>query len=132
VTDRSDGGSYQLKGADVSFITDAIDNSTDTYAIKEDLTKTNGETYAKNVSSLINDLAGTRAYVGANISRLNMVSSQLAVYGENLGAANSRIADVDVAVESANYAKNQILVQSGTAMLAQANVLPQYALQLLQ
>jgi len=132
VTDRSDGGSYQLKGADVSFITDAIDNSTDTYAIKEDLTKTNGETYAKNVSSLINDLAGTRAYVGANISRLNMVNSQLAVYGENLGAANSRIADVDVAVESANYAKNQILVQSGTAMLAQANVLPQYALQLLQ
>jgi len=132
VTDRSNGESYQLKGADVSFITDAIDNSTDTYAIKENLTKTNGETYAKNVSSLINNLAGTRAYVGANISRLNMVNSQLAVYGENLGAANSRIADVDVAVESANYAKNQILVQSGTAMLAQANVLPQYALQLLQ
>ena len=69
--------------------------------------------------------------MGANISRLNMVESQLAVYGENLAAANSRIADVDVASESANYAKQQILVQSGTAMLAQANLLSQSALRLL-
>ena len=70
--------------------------------------------------------------MGANISRLNMVDSQLAVYGENLSAANSRIADVDVASESANYAKQQILVQSGTAMLSQANLLSQSALRLLQ
>ena len=53
------------------------------------------------------------------------------MYGENLSAANSRIADVDVATESAEYARSQILVQSGTAMLAQANVLPQSALMLL-
>ena len=66
------------------------------------------------------------------MSRLNMVSSQLAVYGENLSAANSRIEDVDIAQETANFSKQQILVQSGTAMLAQANVLPQSALQLLQ
>jgi flagellin len=70
--------------------------------------------------------------VGANISRLNMVESQLGVYGENLAAANSRIEDVDVAKESANYARQQILVQSGTAMLSQANVMPQAALQLIQ
>jgi flagellin len=131
VTDKSSGASYQLKGADVSFITDAISTTTDTNSIKAALTKTNGEQYAANLVQLIDGLAGTRAYVGANISRLNMVSTQLQVYGENLGAANSRIADVDVAVESANYARNQILVQSGTAMLAQANLLPQYALQLL-
>ena len=83
------------------------------------------------LNNLISNLAGSRAYVGANISRLQMVESQRAVYGETLSAANSRIADVDVAQESANYAKQQILVQSGTAMLAQANLLSQSALRLL-
>ncbi|MSR42737.1 MAG: flagellin, partial [Pedosphaera sp.] len=72
-----------------------------------------------------------RAFVGANISRLNSVDSQMAIYNENLAAANSRIEDVDVAAESTNYAKQQILVQSGTAMLAQANVIPQNALKLI-
>ncbi len=50
---------------------------------------------------------------------------------DNMSAARSRIADVDVAQESANFARQQILVQSGTAMLAQANVLPQSALRLI-
>ena len=50
----------------------------------------------------------------------------------NLSAANSRITDVDVAQESTNYAKYNILVQSGTAMLAQANAMPQTMLKLLQ
>jgi flagellin len=48
-----------------------------------------------------------------------------------MSAAKSRIVDVDVAEESANFAKQQILVQSGTAMLAQANILPQSALRLI-
>jgi flagellin len=50
----------------------------------------------------------------------------------NLSAANSRIVDVDVAQESTRYAKYNILVQSGTAMLAQANAQPQSVLKLLQ
>jgi flagellin len=49
----------------------------------------------------------------------------------NLSAANSQIMDVDVAQESTNYARQNILVQTGTAMLAQANSLPQIALKLL-
>jgi flagellin len=49
----------------------------------------------------------------------------------NLSAANSRITDVDVATESTSYAKYNILVQSGTAMLAQANAMPQSVLKLL-
>jgi len=49
----------------------------------------------------------------------------------NLSAANSQITDVDVAQESTNYAKYNILVQTGTAMLAQANALPQSVLKLL-
>jgi len=131
VTDSSDATTFRLKGADVSTITDAISSATNTNSINADMTKTNAASYVSKINTLISDLSGSRAYVGANISRLNMVESQLAVYGENLSAANSRIADVDVASESANYAKQQILVQSGTAMLSQANLLSQSALKLL-
>jgi flagellin len=76
-------------------------------------------------------LAGARADVGANLARYESESSTLSVLKDNLSAARSRIADVDVAEESANFARQQILVQSGTAMLAQANVLPQSALRLI-
>jgi len=55
----------------------------------------------------------------------------LAILRDNIAQARSRIIDVDVAEESANFAKQQILVQSGTAMLAQANVIPQSALRLI-
>jgi flagellin len=76
-------------------------------------------------------LAGARADLGANLARYEAESSTLSVLKDNLSAARSRIADVDVAQESANFARQQILVQSGTAMLAQANVLPQSALRLI-
>ena len=132
VTDSSSAATYQLKGADVAFITNAIDSATDTNSINTALTKTNATGYTTKLSTLINSLAGSRAYVGANISRLGMVDSQLAVYNENLSAANSRIEDVDIAIESSEFAKQQILVQSGTSMLAQANMMPQAALKLLQ
>ena len=83
------------------------------------------------VTTAIQNVATQRAEVGADISELNSYSSQLGVLSDNLSAANSRIADVDVATESANYAKYNILVQAGTAMLAQANAAPQAALKLL-
>lgn len=84
-----------------------------------------------NIKTAIQALANMRAKVGANIQRLNLTSEQLTILNENLTAANSRIADVDVAQESTRFAKLNILVQSGTTMLAQANVLPQSALRLL-
>jgi len=65
-------------------------------------------------------------------SRLNFTNEQPAVTKENLSAAISRIADVEVAEEATAYARYQILVQSGTSMLAQANKMPQSVLQLLQ
>ncbi len=83
------------------------------------------------VKSAIQNLAAMRADVGANIQRLNLTGEQLSILNENLGAANSRIKDVDVAQESTSFARYNILVQSGTAMLAQANLLPQSALRLL-
>jgi len=91
----------------------------------------NAATALTDVKAAISMLAGARADVGANMSRYESESSALSVQKDNVSAARSRIADVDVAVESANFARQQILVQSGTAMLAQANVLPQSALRLI-
>jgi flagellin len=68
---------------------------------------------------------GSRRLIGANIETLTAYSNQLSTLNNNLSAANSQITDVDVAQESTNYAKYNILVQTGTAMLAQANALPQ-------
>lgn len=83
------------------------------------------------VKSAINQLATDRATVGATIARLNSTSESLSTLKENLAAANSRIKDVDVAEESTAFARYNILVQSGTAMLAQANATPNSVLKLL-
>lgn len=94
-------------------------------------TATGANTALTAVKNAITQLAGYRADVGANISRLNYTSEQLGVLKDNLSAANSRIKDVDVADESTKFARYNILVQAGTAMLAQANATPQSALRLL-
>lgn len=84
------------------------------------------------VKASIDALAQTRALLGATQNRMNFTLQQLSLGKENLSSAISRITDVDVAEEATRYAQFQILVQSGTAMLAQANKLPQSALQLIQ
>jgi len=73
-----------------------------------------------------------RADLGAYYNRLEHAAKGLMVAYENTQASESRIRDVDMAEESVSFTKNQILVQSGTAMLAQANVRPQSVLQLLR
>jgi flagellin len=83
------------------------------------------------VKTAISRLAADRGTVGANLARLNYTNDQLSVQKTNIDAANSLLKDVDVATESTNYAKLNILVQSGTAMLAQANTMPQSVLKLL-
>jgi flagellin len=83
------------------------------------------------VTAAITQLATDRATVGANEERLTYTGNELGVLSNNLSAAKSQITDVDVAQESTNYAKYQILVQSGTSMLAQANQNPQSVLKLL-
>jgi flagellin len=84
-----------------------------------------------NIQTAIQNLADMRAKVGANIQRLNMTDDQVNILNENLASANSRIKDIDVAEETTEFARFNILVQSGTAMLAQANMLPSMALQLI-
>ena len=74
---------------------------------------------------------GTRANLGALQNRLQSASNSLAITEENFSAANSRIRDVDVASETADMAKNNILSQAGAAVLAQANQTPSMALKLI-
>ncbi len=83
------------------------------------------------VTTAIGQLASDRATIGTNIETLTNYSNQLSTLNNNLSAANSQIMDVDVAQESTTYAKYNILVQTGTAMLAQANAMPQSVLKLL-
>jgi flagellin len=83
------------------------------------------------LDTAIQRVSTRRAGLGAMQNRLATTMSNIETYSTNLSAANSRIVDVDVAEETANLTKNQILMQAGTAMLAQANQGPSMALQLL-
>jgi flagellin len=77
-------------------------------------------------------VAGARGDLGATQNTLESTIANLRITSENLSAAESVIRDTDFAFETSQFTKNQILVQAGTAMVAQANVLPQAALQLLK
>jgi len=73
-----------------------------------------------------------RAALGAVANRLANTITNLTIQAENLQAAESRISDVNVATEMTEFVRNQILTQAAVAMLAQANALPQLALQLIR
>ncbi|HMM19545.1 MAG TPA: flagellin [Selenomonadales bacterium] len=83
------------------------------------------------LDTALSTVSSSRANLGAMQNRLEHTVNNLNVASENLTAANSRIRDVDMAKEMASFTKTQILVQSGTAMLAQANQAPQAVLKLL-
>ncbi|HHV79242.1 MAG TPA: flagellin [Firmicutes bacterium] len=95
-------------------------------------TVTNAGAAITAIDAAIQTVSNQRATLGAIQNRLEHTILNLGVAAENLTAAESRIRDVDMALEMAEFTKNQILVQSGTAMLAQANVQPQAILKLLQ
>ncbi len=125
VTTDSDGNTFGMTGVDLT------SGSYTTATGSSVADSSSAATALDNVKSAIDQLAVDRANVGANISRLTSTSEQLSVLAENISAANSRIKDVDVADESTTFAKYNILIQAGTAMLAQANATPQSALRLL-
>ncbi len=83
------------------------------------------------IDGAITTVSTERAKLGAYQNRLEHTIANLGVASENLTAAESRIRDVDMAEEMMAFTKNQILMQAGTAMLAQANIKPQSVLQLL-
>lgn len=94
-------------------------------------TATNAQRALGALDTAIQQLSNARAKVGAFQNRMSITVSNLNVAHENLSAANSRIRDVDVASESAELTKQQILSQAGVSVLSQANALPQAALSLI-
>ena len=84
------------------------------------------------VDSAVNTVNSTRAALGAYQARFTSVVASLATTAENMSASRSRIQDADFAMETANLSRAQILQQAGTAMVAQANQLPQGVLALLR
>lgn len=126
VTTDSSGGTFSTQGVNLTGTTfTSLENVSwpNAAAAKSSLAL---------VQTAISQVASDRASIGSNEETLTDYKNQLGTLNNNLAAANSTIVDVDVATESTNYAKENILVQSGTAMLAQANALPNIALKLLQ
>jgi flagellin len=135
VTVDSEGGTFDMAGIDLltNSYTAAVTDSATVAVSQCNLTSTTlADQALTKVMSAISQIAVDRAQLGAVQSRLNFTNDQLSITKENLSSAISRVADVDVATEATNYARYQILVQSGTQMLTQANQLPQAALQLLR
>jgi flagellin len=126
VTIDSDANTFGMQGIDLTGTTFTTLATNDSIA-----TLSQAQTALGDVKTAISQLAKDRALIGANIETLTAYGNQLSTLNNNLSAANSQITDVDVAQESTNYAKWNILVQTGTAMLAQANAMPQSVLKLL-
>ena len=84
------------------------------------------------IDNALKQINKQRADLGAYQNRFELAYNGVAIASENLQAAESRIRDADMAKEVVEYTKNQILMQSGTAMLAQANTQPQSVVRLLQ
>lgn len=118
--------------------------ATDTLTIS--LTKVDAATLGVSALDLVNDAAGaitavdlaittvstTRGNLGAYQNRFESTVANLQVTTENLAASESRIRDTDMALEMVSFTRHQVLLQAGTAMLGQANQLPQGVLRLLQ
>ena len=118
----------------VNMVTDSkISAVTGTSAVI-DSTATAGAigTVIDNIDKAIDEVNDTRATFGASESRFDSIISNLQSGVENQSAAQSRIMDADFATETANMSRAQVLQQAGTAMIAQANQLPQQVLSLLR
>ncbi len=134
--DQASGLSFQVgmgtSGDDRLTISIADSGSSSLGLTSSSISSTGGaDTAIGALDDAIEDISTRRASLGAMQNRLSTTMSNLETYSANLSAANSRIVDVDVAEETANLTKNQILMQAGTAMLAQANQGPSVALSLL-
>ena len=137
---------YSASGAALTFQIGA--GASDTLSLNDDLALASNNVFSVDLSGidLSSDASGaitsidnaiasvstTRSKLGATQNRLEHVITGLNVAVENLTASESRIRDTDMALEMATFTKNQILVQAGTAMLAQANAVPQNLLSLLR
>jgi flagellin len=98
----------------------------------ESLSEANFATLENQIEAAITTISDFRSYLGAQQNRIEFAISNIQAQSENLTAANSRIVDTDYAAETANLTKTQIMQQAATAMLAQANQMPNVILALLK
>lgn len=94
-------------------------------------TLANAQTAIDDIDSALDTLNTARATTGATMNQLSKSIDNLSSTVENLGVAEGNIRDADIASESANFSRNQVLQQAGVSMLAQANASPQFALRLI-
>ncbi len=128
-------GGLNLLGVDrISFDAFKSDVNSDKLGLEELSidTKVNAQRSLSIIDSAIEDVSSIRGELGAIDNRLSSTIRNLSVSIENLTAANSRIKDVDVAIETSELTRNNILMQAGTSVLQQANSIPKMALTLLQ
>ena len=95
-------------------------------------TAANASTALAAIDTKLDTITTNRATYGAAMSRFGMAIQNLQITGENQAAARGRIMDADFAAETANLSRAQILQQAGSAMVAQANQLPNQVLALLR
>ena len=131
ITKDSDGDTWtliteDLNGEDLMYLLDG--SVTVTSALAQTTIDGKLTNYIEDARNAVSE---NRVGVGANIQRIQYTREQVGLLNENLQASVSRIKDVDVAEESTQFSRYNILVQSGTAMLAQANLLPQHTLRLI-
>ena len=121
------GGSLTITDVDVDAATDMTALLADTSLADIPTDESDGD-----ISQTLEEVAGHRATNGGEVRRLQYALANVQSQITNLSAANGRIVDVDIAAESSNLAKQQVLVQASAAMTAQANVVNDVALLLLQ
>ena len=129
VTSHDGGQSVGITQSDLNFISTSV--GTDASSGMIITSNTGAQSALTTITTAIQNLATLRANNGAEQTRLTFAADMLSVNKINLEAANSRIIDVDVAEESAQLARFNILQQAGTAMLAQANQSTQSILRLI-
>ncbi len=123
-----------LAAGTIAQAVNATTTSTDALGLDTLTVNTQREAWTalKKIDSAINQVNSTRADLGALQSRFESAVSNIEIQVENLAAARGRIVDADFAKETSNLSRTQILQQAGTAMVAQANQLPQSVLVLLR
>ena len=131
VTSHDGDQTVGITQVDLEQIVFDITNAAATSSVMNMSTNTDAQAAVDSIQNAIQDLATLRANNGAEQSRLTFAADMLSINKINLEAANSRIVDVDVAAESSQLARFNILQQAGTAMLAQANQSTQSILRLI-
>lgn len=128
-------GGDNILGVDrISYDAFKADVNTDKIGVQEleIMTKEGSQNALSTIDKAIESVSSIRGDLGALQNRLMSTINNIGISVENLSAANSRIKDVDIADETAELTRNNILMQAGTSVLKQANQLPQMALELLR